>query len=188
MSLPGNNRTRVVFLDRDGVINENRDDYVKNTDEFCFLPGSLDALRRLHAAGFKAVVISNQACIGKGLLTKEALASIDRLMFSQVRKAGGEIAATYYCYHRPEDKCDCRKPAPGLILRAGRDMKIDIEDTVFIGDNAKDVQAGQAAGCRTVLVLSGMVSASVASAIDPAPDLVAADLSEAVDRIIAGEV
>lgn len=179
---------RVVFLDRDGVINENRDDYVKNTDEFRFLPGSLDALRRLNAAGFRVAVISNQACIGKGLLTRETLTDIDRSMFSRVMEAGGEIAATYYCPHRPEDNCDCRKPAPGLLLRAGRDMEVNIEDTVFIGDNSKDVQAGRAAGCKTILVLTGMVSADDAGMIDPAPDLIAVDLAEAVDRIMAGDI
>jgi len=188
MPLSRNCRGRVVFLDRDGVINENRNDYVKNIDEFNFLPGVLDALRRLHAAGIRAAVISNQACIGKGLVAKETLADIDRFMFSCVAEAGGEITATYYCPHKPDDNCDCRKPAPGLLLRASRDMKVDPKDTVFVGDNFKDIEAGKAAGCKTVLVLSGMVSADEAVMFNPAPDLIASDLAEAVERIIAGDI
>lgn len=188
MPLSRNRRGRVVFLDRDGVINENRDDYVKNIDEFNFLPGALNALRRLHAAGIRVAVISNQACIGKGLVTRKTLADIDRYMFSGVAEAGGEITATYYCPHKPDDNCDCRKPAPGLLLRAGRDMMVDLKDTIFVGDNSKDILAGKAAGCRTALVLSGMISADEAVMLDPAPDFIASDLAEAVEWIIAGDI
>lgn len=177
---------RVVFLDRDGVINRNfPGDYVKNKEEFEFLPGSLDGLKRLYEAGWQVVVISNQAGVGKGLMSKEALDEIDRRMFSEVEAAGGRINATYYCLHRHEESCGCRKPAPGLIIRASEDIGVDPRETIFVGDADRDVQAGRAAGCRTVVVLSGSVSMSEARAFDPAPDFIAADLSDAAEWIIA---
>lgn len=180
-------RLRVVFLDRDGVINRNKEgDYIKSAKEFEFLPGALEGLRLLHAAGWRVVVVSNQAGVGKGLMSDEDLREIDRLMVSEAGAAGGEITAVYYCTHRQEENCDCRKPAPGLILRASRDMGIDPRDTVFIGDADKDVMAGQAAGCRTGIVLSGRTTASQAAAIDPAPDFIAANLAEAA-RLIIGD-
>ena len=175
---------RVVFADRDGVINRDRDDYVKSVEEFEFLPGALEALRRLREAGWRVVIISNQAGVGKGLIRHEALAEIDRLMRSQVSAAGGKIEATYYCPHRQEDGCDCRKPAPGLIRRASRDLGIDPKDAVFVGDSARDVVAGQATLCRTVAVLSGSLTAAEALALDPPPDFVAEGLAEAADWII----
>ncbi|MBI2841894.1 MAG: D-glycero-beta-D-manno-heptose 1,7-bisphosphate 7-phosphatase [Armatimonadetes bacterium] len=176
---------RVVFLDRDGVINRNREDYVKSVEEFEFLPGALEALKRLTEAGWDVVVISNQAGVGKGLMTEATLEEIDRLMLSKISEAGGSIAATYYCAHRQEENCGCRKPAPGLILRASRELGLDPKDAVLVGDSARDVLAGQSAGCRTVVVLSGQVSAAEAALLDPAPDFIAADLGEAVDWIIS---
>jgi len=169
------------------VINRNLDgDYVKSVDEFELLPGSLAALRRLREAGWQVVVISNQACVGKGIISGDALAEVDRAMKAWVTEAGGEIAASYYCTHRSEDGCDCRKPAPGLIIRASRDLGIRPEEAVLVGDSAADVQAGKAVGCRTVVVLSGRISAQEAQALDPAPDLIAADLAETADWLIAG--
>lgn len=176
---------RVVFLDRDGVINRNRHDYVKSVDEFEFLPKAMDGLRRLKESGRTVIVISNQAGVGKGLISNESLKAIDDLMISAVSEAGGEIAAIRYCIHRPDEGCDCRKPAPGLLLNAGRDLGFDPKDAVFVGDAAGDVHAGQAAGCRTVMVLSGRTSSSDAVAVKPAPDFIAADLDEAAKWIIS---
>jgi D-glycero-D-manno-heptose 1,7-bisphosphate phosphatase len=175
---------RVVFADRDGVINRDRDEYVRSVEEFEFLPGALEALKRLREAGWLVVVISNQAGVGKGLMSEEALAEIDRLMTSEVSAAGGRIEATYYCPHRQQDGCDCRKPAPGLIRRASRDLGIEPEDAVFVGDSARDILAGQAVGCRTVAVLSGSLTGAEVAALDPPPDLVADNLAEAADWII----
>lgn len=178
---------RVVFLDRDGVINRNRADYVKCVNEFEFLPGAVEAISRLHSAGWSIVVVSNQAGVGKGLYGKNALAEIDALMISGVRSAGGDITATYYCTHRPDEKCNCRKPAPGLIFRASQDLGFQPDDAVFVGDAAGDMLAGYSAGCRTVMVLSGRTSALEAKVLDPAPSHIATDLSEAVEWILAGD-
>jgi len=179
-------RRRVVLLDRDGVININRDDYVKSVEEVEFIPGALEALSRLNAAGWKVVVISNQACVGKGIISEETLQSITQKMEKEIAEAGGEIAAVYYCTHRPEDGCDCRKPAPGLIERASRELGFNPKDAVFIGDAEADIKAGKAAGCRTVLVLSGRISRTEAEQISPAPEWIVNNLLEAADRLIAG--
>ena len=176
---------RVVFVDRDGVINRNRDDYVKSVDELEMIPGVPEAVRKLNVAGCQAVVISNQACVGKGLVSPEQLAEIDGRMAALVEAGGGRIAASYYCVHRYDEGCDCRKPQPGLILRASRELGVALADAVFVGDSVGDIQAGQSAGFGTVLVLSGKISARDAARLDPAPDYVAADLGEAVDWIIS---
>lgn len=175
---------QVVFLDRDGVINHNRPDYIKSVDEFKFLPGALDGLKRLYEAGLHVVVITNQACVNKGLVSPETLDEINQQMIERVCEAGGRIWGVYCCPHRTEEGCDCRKPAPGLILRASRDLNIDPKDTVFVGDAPTDVQAGHAANCKTVLVLTGGLSADQAALLDPAPDFIAADLDAAVDWIM----
>mgnify|MGYP000014696269 CR=1 FL=1 len=179
-------RRRFVLLDRDGVININRDDYVKSVEEVKFIPGALEALSRLNAAGWNVVVISNQACVGRGIISEETLQTITHKMEEEITRAGGEIAAVYYCMHRPEDGCDCRKPAPGLIERAGRELGFDPNEAVFIGDAEADIKAGKAAGCRTVLVLSGRISKTEAEQMEPAPDCIADDLAEAVDLLNAG--
>lgn len=178
---------RVVFLDRDGVINYNRDDYVKSVSEFEFLPRAMDGLRRLKESGRTVIVISNQAGVGKGLISLESLRQIDHLMISAVTEAGGEIAAVRYCVHRPDEACDCRKPAPGLLLRAGEEFGFDPSDAFFVGDAAGDVLAGKSAGCRTVMVLSGRTSVEDAAALNPTPDYIAADLDEAARWIISAD-
>jgi D-glycero-D-manno-heptose 1,7-bisphosphate phosphatase len=146
---------RAVFLDRDGVINENRGDYVKSWEEFVFLPGALAALRRLAQSPFVVVVISNQSAVGRGLLSVERLEDIHRRMVGDVARCGGRIDAIEYCPHRPDEACDCRKPRPGLLRRAAREHNLDLPQSYFIGDSRSDVEAGINAGCQPVLVLTG---------------------------------
>jgi histidinol-phosphate phosphatase family protein len=183
-------RPGAVFLDRDGVINYNREDYVKTPEEFVFLPGSAAAAARLTRAGRALFIISNQAGVGKGLLTEAALAAITRKMLEGLADAGACVQGIYYCPHPPDAGCDCRKPAPGLLHRAAREHGLELSQTVFVGDDQRDLAAGAAAGARTVLVLSGKMSLAEAEALtgetdsllDPA--YVAADLSAAVDWIL----
>lgn len=186
MSLQGN--LRVVFVDRDGVINKDRDDYVKSVDEFEFLPGSCEALARLHSSGWTVMVVSNQASIAKGLMAREELDRINEVLSRGVEAAGGKIQDMYYCPHHPNDNCNCRKPLPGLLFRAGKDYRIDLSRAVFVGDAERDIKAGKAAGCKTVLVLTGKLTADEAAEISPPPDHIAADLHEAADWILAGNV
>lgn len=145
-----------IFLDRDGVINENRADYVKSWQEFRFLPGSLEAIARLTRAGHRLVVCTNQAAVAKGLLSCEALEDIHRRMLAEIEAAGGIIEKVYYCPHSKDADCACRKPRPGLLLRARDELGLDLSEAVFVGDSITDVQAGIAAGVHTILVLSGL--------------------------------
>lgn len=145
-----------VFLDRDGVINHNRADYVKNWSEFRFLPGARSAIARLSQAGYRVIVITNQACVGKGLTSPAEMDELHRRMTHAVGLAGGRIDAVLCCPHRSGDGCDCRKPAPGLILRARDLYRVDLSQAVFVGDSANDVHAAATAGIPAVLVLSGL--------------------------------
>lgn len=145
-----------VFLDRDGVINENRADYVKNWSEFRFLPGSLEAIARLTQAGHRLVVCTNQAGLAKGLLSRETLDDIHRRMLAAVEAAGGVIEKVYYCAHDKDADCECRKPRPGMLLRARDELGLEMSEAAFVGDSMTDIQAGIAAGVHPVLVLSGL--------------------------------
>ncbi len=147
---------KVVFLDRDGVINRDSRDYIKSWSEFEFLPGSLNALQQLTANGFANIVITNQSAINRKLITKEELEYIHRMMKKNVRSRGGRINDIFYCPHTPEDGCDCRKPNPGLIHQAREVYQIDLADSILIGDSARDIECARNAGCgRTVLVRTG---------------------------------
>lgn len=146
---------RAVFLDRDGVINKNRPDNVKVWDEFVFEAGSQDALARLGASEFQIVVVSNQSGIGRGQMTSETVDAIHSQMIGMIAPAGGRIDRIYYCPHRPEDNCTCRKPSPELLLRARDELKLDLAHSYFVGDWIDDVRAAQRAGVTPLLVLSG---------------------------------
>ena len=144
-----------IFLDRDGVINRNRPDHVKTWAEFEFLPGVLPALRRLALLEWPVVVISNQAIVGRGLVSRQTLDVINARMVRTVQSVGGRIDRVFCCPHRPEDKCRCRKPEPGLLLQAANQMKLELSHSFFVGDAESDVMAAKAAGCRPVLVKTG---------------------------------
>jgi D-glycero-D-manno-heptose 1,7-bisphosphate phosphatase len=175
-----------VFLDRDGVINENRDDYVKSLDELKFLPGAIAAVSRLTSVGFRVIVVSNQQGVSRGMIAPESLEQIDSALRGELTAAGSEIAAIYYCLHLKEDDCDCRKPKPGLLLRAASDLGFDVTRSVLIGDSPGDIEAGHAAGCKTVLALSGKTAKVEVAGLKAQPDHVVADLPEAVDWILQG--
>jgi D-glycero-D-manno-heptose 1,7-bisphosphate phosphatase len=177
---------RAVFLDRDGVINENRLDHVKSWAEFRFLPGALDAMARLARADVKVFVITNQAIVNRGVVSREVVEAINRRMIDEVERGGGRIAGVAYCPHRPDERCGCRKPNPGLLIELAREHGLDLKRTVLIGDALTDIQAGQAAGCETVLVLTGRGQAQLpliaeATCGDVA---VATDLDDAVNRLL----
>jgi D-glycero-D-manno-heptose 1,7-bisphosphate phosphatase len=142
----------LVFLDRDGVINRDSDQYIKRVAEWEPLPGSLDAIARLTAAGFRSVVISNQSGIGRGLFSAATLAEIHAAMRAAVEGAGGRLAAIYYCPHRPDEDCDCRKPRPGLLLQAAREFGCSLDGVPLIGDKASDVVTALAVGARPIVV------------------------------------
>ena len=144
-----------VFLDRDGVINENRNDYVKSWSEFVFKPGVFEPLKALSRNHHAIVLITNQSGIGRGFVDRSTVDSIHHRMQEVIHAAGGRVDAIYYCPHRPADNCDCRKPKSGLLVRAAQELNLDLDDSFFIGDAVSDVDAALTAGCSPVYVLSG---------------------------------
>lgn len=144
-----------IFLDRDGVINENRADYVKSWREFTFLPGALPALALLAQMNLPIIVVSNQSAVGRGVMRRRDVDAIHHRMIAGILKAGGRIDAIFYCPHRPEEACTCRKPQPGMLLAAAAQLQLDLTRSVFIGDAETDVQAAQQAGCYPLLVRTG---------------------------------
>lgn len=146
---------RAVFIDRDGVICRNRNDHVKNWEEFVFLPGVLKALARLACLDLYIIVITNQAIINRRMVPVEVVEDIHARMVQAIEAAGGRIDRVMYCPHRPEDHCACRKPQPGLLLMAADEFEVDLSQSYIIGDAEADMQAGRAVGCRRYLVLTG---------------------------------
>lgn len=175
---------RHIILDRDGVLNVDRHDYVKSVSECSLIAGCARALARLHEAGVGVVVATNQACIGKGIVERATVEAIHASISAQVEAAGGHIAHYYICPHRPERGCECRKPAPGLLLQAAREHQIALSQTWFVGDSVRDVEAGERAGCRVALVLTGKGRASRLER----PDVPAfADIAAFVDAYLQAE-
>ena len=182
-----------VFLDRDGVINEEVD-LLRDPADFRLLPGAGDAIAALNAAGMQVIVVTNQPVIARGLCSLETLDAVHDRMRNDLAAAGGHVDAVYFCPHHPETHyrdpgsvaalrvaCECRKPAPGMILRAARERGIDLAAAVLVGDRPTDVQAASRAGLRSILIGSGAVC-------QPRPDLVVASLREAVSAILAGRL
>lgn len=141
-----------VFLDRDGVINRDRSDFVKSWDEFEFLPHALEALRILSQTPYAIIIVSNQSGIGRGLITEETLRDMHRRMMDRIHAEGGRIDAIYYCPHAPEAGCACRKPAAGLFWQAARDLNLDLAASWAIGDSYRDAEAANRAGVRAILL------------------------------------
>ena len=149
-------RDKVIFLDRDGVINYDFDGFIKCVAEFIFLPRSLAALRLLTESGFDVILISNQSGVGRGIIAPANLAAIHRHLIETVETNGGRIKDIFFCPHIPEDDCDCRKPKPGLIFKARDTYDIDLSKTVMVGDKLIDINCARRAGCeKAILVRTG---------------------------------
>lgn len=182
---------KVIFLDRDGVINRDSSDYIKSWAEYEFLPRSLDALKELTGAGFTLIVITNQSIINRGMVLPEVLADTHRRMSAAVEAAGGRIDDIFFCAHRPDENCDCRKPKPGLILQAQRRHDIDLGTSVMIGDSAKDILCGRNAGCGSTILVktgNGRTAEKELSARQVRPDAIADDLRQAAQLILSGHL
>ena len=144
---------RAIFLDRDGTLNKDSG-YVCRKEDWVWLPGTIQALRRFQAAGYLLVVVSNQSGLARGLYTRDDLAALEAWVNTQLAAQNVTIDAWYYCPHLPEitGPCSCRKPEPGLLLQAARELGIDLAHSWMIGDSLRDVEAGRAAGCKCVLL------------------------------------
>ena len=146
---------KLIILDRDGVINHDRDDYVKSADECIPITGSIDAIVRLNKAGFTVVIATNQAGLAKGKFELEDLEAMHEKITQRVEESGGELGGIFYCPHHPDDNCKCRKPKPGLLDAIEAEFNTSVESSYFIGDSLRDLQAAVQKGCKPVLVKTG---------------------------------
>jgi len=180
-------KQKVVFLDRDGVINRDSPDYIKSWSEFEFLPGSLEALKQLTLNGFTIIVVTNQSMIHRKMVSLKTLDTIHARMKEAVQSNGGEIKDIFFCPHIPEEGCDCRKPNPGLIYKAKKKYGIDLETSIMVGDSAKDIQCARNAGCGCAILVqtgNGVTAETLLKERRIRPDFVARDLLSAVNWII----
>ncbi len=143
-----------AFVDRDGTINvqPREHEYVTSLSDFTWLPGAARGLARLDGAGFGLVVVSNQRGVARGLVSPQVISQIEALIQRELAHHGSHIIAFRYCFHDEWERCDCRKPRPGMLLDAARELDLDLERSWMIGDSASDIAAGRAAGCRTASV------------------------------------
>ena len=169
---------KIIFLDRDGVINKYPGDrfYVTALSKFRFLPHAKQAIALLNRKGYKIFVASNQAGVGKGIYAQRTLDAITAKMLEGIEQAGGKITKVYYCTHRKEAGCSCRKPKPGLFRKAAREFKVNLKEAYFVGDTIRDVLTAQAAGCKSILVLTGKEKLASQKNWEAKPDFVFKDL------------
>jgi len=176
---------KVVFLDRDGVINQYPGDtkYVNNWGEFKFIPGSIEGIKKLNSCGFKLYVVSNQAGVSKGLYSQEDLDEINENMLKELKVQGTKIDGIHYCTHSKGDNCDCRKPKAGLLRQAVLNSGMTFKSSFLVGDSFMDMEAARCFGAKTLLVLSGKEKASNRDQWEFEPDYVFADLKSAADYL-----
>lgn len=156
MVLYNGRMNRALFLDRDGVIIENCDHYVRSWDDVVFLPQALHALRLLRSTPLKIILVTNQSAVGRGIITLQTALEIHSAILEQVSAAGGRVDDTFICPHAPQENCDCRKPKPGLLLQARERYSLDLSSSIFIGDAVSDLQAAENAGIGVrILVRTG---------------------------------
>ncbi|HBX36955.1 MAG TPA: D-glycero-beta-D-manno-heptose-1,7-bisphosphate 7-phosphatase [Pseudohongiella sp.] len=159
--------SRLIILDRDGVINEDSDAFIKSVAECVPVEGSIDAIARLSQAGYTVVVATNQSGIARGLLSETTLSQIHAYLSGLVEKAGGRIAGFFYCPHGPDNNCSCRKPRPGLLYQIRDEYGSEISGVPVVGDSLRDLQAALTAGCTPVLVRSGKGERTLATGLPP---------------------
>lgn len=178
-----------VFVDRDGTLIEEVG-YVNHPSRVRLLPGAAEAVRDLRLAGRAVVVVTNQAGIGRGYLSHDLVAAANAELVRHLAAAGTEVDAIYVCPHHPDDGCDCRKPAPGLLVRAAAELELDLGRSVMVGDKPSDLEAGAAAGVPGILVLTGLGRGEWEYRRDKfpvQPDRVAVDLREAAGQLLAAD-
>lgn len=180
---------RAVFLDRDGTI-VREVNYLSREEDMELLPGAAEALRRIGEAGYLRIVVTNQAGVARGYFDEATVVRLNEVLRERLRALGADVESFAYCPHLPEitGPCDCRKPAPGMILCEARRLDVDLAASWMVGDKVLDVEAGKRAGCRTALVLTGYgpEEAKVLDAAGEEPDLVAEDLAAFARRLEEG--
>lgn len=185
---------KLVILDRDGVINQDSANFIKSTNEWTPIPGSLEAIALLNQSGFRVAVATNQSGVSRGLFDMATLNNIHDKMLRELAQIGGRIDAIFYCPHAADEHCACRKPKPGMILEIGKRFSVELDKVPAVGDALRDLHAYATAGCQPILVRTGKGEATLAAAAKSADNAlpentwVCADLNEAVQRIIAAYI
>tara|TARA_R110000782_G_scaffold13730_27_gene40382 strand:- start:789 stop:1328 length:540 start_codon:yes stop_codon:yes gene_type:complete len=174
----------LIILDRDGVINEDSDDYIKSPAEWQPIPGSLEAIAKLTQHGYRVVIVTNQSGLGRKLFTIEALNAIHMKMNTYLAQFGGVIDAIFFCPHIPKDNCNCRKPKPGLYNDVSERLRVSLNKVFCVGDKMTDIQAIQSAGGKPVLVRTGKGQLEIDQGLVPSGIPIYADLATFVDEII----
>lgn len=176
-----------LFLDRDGVIIENRSNYIRSWSDVSIYPWAIEALRRIRPSAYKIVIITNQSAVGRGIISLQIAHGINTRLKKEIESAGGRIDGVFMCPHAPKDNCHCRKPQPGLILEAAASLSLDLKRSILIGDALSDIVAGQSAGVgQNVLVLTGRGAAqsSMPETSQIPPFLIFDSLAEALEKLI----
>jgi D-glycero-D-manno-heptose 1,7-bisphosphate phosphatase len=176
-----------LFLDRDGVIIENREYYVRSCDDVAFLPAALAALRKAAASPYKIIVVTNQSAIGRGIITMAQAETINQYVVSEIKKAGGRVDAVFMCPHTPQDQCECRKPRAGMLLQAAEQFNLDLSRSYMVGDSLADLLAGRAAGVRESIIVRtgrGSVQTALPEALLLQPFPLFDSLYEALESIL----
>ena len=179
---------KLVILDRDGVVNHDSDAYIKSPEEWTPIAGSLEAIARLHREGYRIIVATNQSGVGRGLYDMDMLGRIHARMLEAVRAKGGEIDAIFFCPHKPEDECDCRKPRPGLMMEIAERLKVNLAGVYAVGDSERDVQAARAVASRPVLVRTGKGRRTLKKSKLLADVPVFDDLAAFTDNLLTGKL
>jgi D-glycero-D-manno-heptose 1,7-bisphosphate phosphatase len=146
---------RLILLDRDGVINVESEDFIKDADEWHAIPGALEAIAELQRNGFRVAVCSNQSGLARGLISPDAFQRINEKMLSELAQHGAGLDAVRYCPHHPDDDCHCRKPRPGMLQDVMEELQATAQETIFVGDSQRDLEAARGAGCHAALVRTG---------------------------------
>ncbi len=177
---------RIVFLDRDGVINAfpGKGLYVTKREDLQILPGAVRGISLLKKSGYDIFVITNQGCVSRNLITAAQLDSLHDAMMRELDSVGAKIDGIFYCPHQTSDACECKKPKTALFKKAVNGRDIDFTQTFFVGDSEEDMEAGRALGCRTILVLSGRTKENDVDRLIPRPDVIKTDLLEAAQWIV----
>lgn len=178
--------TKLVILDRDGVINFDSAQFIKSPAEWKPIPGSLEAIARLTQAGYRVVVATNQSGVGRGLFDMDTLNAIHEKMHKAVGAAGGRLDAIFYCPHPADSACECRKPKPGMFKRISETLNVNLKGVPSVGDSLRDLQACAVLGCQPILVYTGKGEKTKADGNLPEGTLEFADLAAVVDWILAG--
>jgi D-glycero-D-manno-heptose 1,7-bisphosphate phosphatase len=184
---PQTRQAKLIILDRDGVINYDREQFIKSPDEWRPIPGSLEAIARLSHAGFRVVVATNQSGLGRRLLDTATLISIHDKLHKALAQVGGRIDAVFFCPHTADADCDCRKPKPGMLIDIGRRFGVELTGVPCIGDSLRDLQAAEACGAQPILVLTGKGEKTLRDGTFPKNTIIFPDLAFAVTALLAGD-